>query len=362
MALGPNDLKQIVLPTNLDSTVLQKAALADGTTYAAVIADIGAALGILNGALRGGYLAGLFSETAEMTVEYGMGGTFGVEEHTEYGQADTKRADTRSHMLPHQVWDRALGWTRDFFRKARASQVEADIAQAVADFRDNWEKQILTRMFKMEATSIGSTGYSLPFANGGVTDTAWIPAPFGGQTFLSSHDHYFRTTDDGAGRLASLATMAETIAHHGHTPPFDLIIPTADVAAWSAVTGFIGAARAEIAFSSTTSLANVDQAYLGVFNSDYGVIRVYATPRLPTDYAGMYKRYGTLDPRNPLRVRVDPDWTNGQVVLDASSGTVLYPLEKAILQQDFGTGVGDRSNGAFTYYYASGDYVSPVVS
>ncbi len=32
MPLGPNDLKQIVLPTNLDATTLQKAALAVLTT------------------------------------------------------------------------------------------------------------------------------------------------------------------------------------------------------------------------------------------------------------------------------------------------------------------------------------------
>jgi hypothetical protein len=362
MALGPNDLKQIVLPTNLDPTTLQRAALADGTSYAAVLADIGGALGIVNGSLRSGYLAGLFSETTDMTIEYAMGGTFGVEEHTEYGQPDAKRADTRSHMLPFKVYDRAMGWTRDFFRKARASQIEADIAQAMQDMRDNWERRIWQGFFTMEALAIGSLGFSLPFANGGVSDTAWIPPPYGGATFAASHDHYFRTTDDGAGRLASLTTMAETLAHHGHMAPYDLVIPSADVAAWTAVTGFIGAARAEIAFGSTTSLATVDQQYLGVFNTDHGVVRVYVLTRLPTDNAAMYKRYGNGDTRSPMVIRSDPDWEGGQIVLTAADGTVLYPLEKAILLHGFGAGTRDRTAAAFTTYAASGDYVTPVIT
>lgn len=364
MALGPNDLKQIVLPANLDATVLEKAALSDGTTFAAVIADINAALGLLNGSLRGGYLGNLFSVTTDLTIEYAMGGTFGVEEHTEYGQPDAKRADTRQHMLPHRVWDRALGWTTDFFRKARATQIEADIAQAMLDMSDNFQRRVWQTFFTMESTAVGTAGNSLPFANGGVTDTVWIPPPYGGNTFLASHDHYFRTTDDGAGRLASLSTMAETLAHHGHMPPFDLVIPSADVAAWTAVTGFTGGARPEITFGSTTAVANVSELYLGVFNTDYGVVRVYALTRLPTDTAGMFKNYGGAgnDTRAPLRVRVDPDWHNGQVVLAASANVVLYPLEKAILQTDFGVGVGDRTAAAFTTYAGSGDYVSPSIT
>lgn len=362
MALGPNDLKQIVLPANLDATLLTNLRLRDGTTFEGLIADINGALGMLNGALRGGYLAGMFSETDEPVVEYAMGTVNGVEVHTEYGRPDARRADTRQHMLPFTKYDRALGWTWDFLKEARRRQLDADIASAIQDWRDSWEKAMLTRFFTMESVAVGSAGNSLPFANGGVTDTAWIPPPYGGMTFATSHDHYFRTTDDGTGRLASLATMAETLAHHGHLPPFDLVIPSADVAAWTAVTGFIGAGRAEIAFSSTTSLANVDQAYLGVFNTDYGVIRAYVSTRLATDTAGMYKRYADGDQRNPLVVRADPLYYNGDVVLVAGANYQQFPLEGALTFQAYGVGVRDRTNGAFTTYAASGDYVTPAIS
>lgn len=362
MPLGPNDLKQIVLPVNVDPTTLHNYALRDGTTFAAIVADINGALGMLNGSLRGGYLAGLFSETSDLVVDYAMGSVNGVEIHTEYAQPDARRGAIRSHMLPFTKYDRKLAWTWDYLKEARRSQLDADIAAAIQDWRDNWERRMLLAFFTMEATAIGAVGFSLPFANGGVSDTAWIPPPYGGNTFLSTHDHYFRTTDDGAGRLASLATMAETLAHHGHMPPFDLIIPSADVAAWTAVTGFIGAARPEIAFASTVSLANLDQAYLGVFNTDYGVIRIYVSTRLATDTAGMYKRYGNLDQRNPLRVRVDPVYYSGNVVLQAFQNVQEFPLEAAITFQAIGVGTGDRTNGAFTTFAASGDYVSPLVA
>lgn len=362
MALGPNDLKQIVLPANWDATILNNLSLRDGTTFAAILADINAGLTLVNGANRGGYLAGLYSDTTDATIEYAMGSTNGFEVHTEYGIPDVKRGVSRGHMIPLTKYDRMLGWTWDFLREARQTQLDADVASAIQDARDLHEKEALTRFFKMESVAVGAAGNSLPFANGGVTDTAWVPPPYGGNTFLSSHDHYFRTTDDDAGRLASIATMAETLYHHGHMAPYDLIIPSADAGTWADLTGFIGGARPDIAFGSNTSVANVDQMYMGVFNSDYGTVRVYSTPRLPTDYSGMYKRYGVNDARNPLARRVDPVYFGGDVVLMATTEVREFPIEKAMLFVAFGFGVKDRTNGAATYYAGAGDYTTPTIS
>lgn len=362
MALGPNDLKQIVLPANWDSTTLQNLRLRDGTTIAQVLADINAGLGILNGSLRAGYLTGLFSEQSDPVLEYAMGGAGGFEVHTEYGRADAKRANVRGHMLPLVKYDRLLGWTWDFLREARTVQIETDIAVAMQDAKDLWEQAILQRFFKIEADDIGSAGKSLPFADAAAVDTVWYPPPYNGQTFATSHTHFFRTTDDGAGRLASLSTMAATLAHHGHMAPYDLIIPEADVADWIAVTGFIAKANAGITLGASTAFAQLDETYLGAFATAYGSVYVRTTPRLPTDFSGMFKRYGATDPRNPLRVRTDPVYFDGQVVLKASSQASQNPLEWAELFVAFGAGVADRTNGAATKYAASGNYATPVVT
>ena len=56
-----------------------------------------------------------------------------------------------------------------------ALQVDADIASALADLRDVWQRTIIQRLFKSTYTAVGSAGKSLPVADGGTADSTYIP-------------------------------------------------------------------------------------------------------------------------------------------------------------------------------------------
>src|SRR5688500_1140429 len=143
--LGVNDLKAFALPVGWDAGELAKYALADGTTYEQMVDTIAAGLAVANeGLINDPILGNMVSITAEVGLEYRSGAGNGMSERTEYQRADARRAATSGHTLPIKSYDRSLGWTFDFLRKARAAQLEADIADALYDVRDNWERQLLS--------------------------------------------------------------------------------------------------------------------------------------------------------------------------------------------------------------------------
>ena len=93
MALGPRDLSSLVMLTGWDATELQKFRLRDGTTYAAVVSQIRAAIGALNAEINADPLwASLVSYQDQPDVEYRVGSSNGFQDHTEYGRPDARRA------------------------------------------------------------------------------------------------------------------------------------------------------------------------------------------------------------------------------------------------------------------------------
>ena len=112
MALGARDTGQLVMLTGWDATALKNFQLEDGTSYAAIVAQMNAALGGLSAELTSDPLwAGLASFTDQPDLEYRVGTSNGMELFTEYGRPDPQRAATEGHMLPLQAFDRGLGWT-----------------------------------------------------------------------------------------------------------------------------------------------------------------------------------------------------------------------------------------------------------
>ena len=363
--LGPNDLKQWALPAGWDAARLKQIALQSGETYEQLIGDITQGLAMQNAALLNNPLvAGLISTTQEPTVEYACGVSNGFEDHTEYGTPDAKRGLTTGHMLPLLPYDRKLGWTWDFLRKARRAQIDNDIASAMTDLRDVWEKKVLTRLFKSTYDSVGSSGKSMPFADGGTADSTYVPPnrPDRAAAFAYTHNHFLRY--DGV----TQANIELAIAHlweHGHDGPYDLLVAQADLGDWSNtsnVTGWVKRADAAIRYGTNVDLANVAGDYLGVVETKYGSARLRATGRVPTKYWSVYKSPGNLDQRNPLRVYESPTYGLGCILL-AGDHIRQFPLEQAILFLEFGVGVGeDRTAAACVYNHDDNLYVIPTIS
>ncbi|MFA4972552.1 MAG: hypothetical protein WC683_08045 [bacterium] len=360
--VGYNDLKQYALPSYWDAAELRKWQLIDGTTYDQFVADIGRALAIQNGQiLSDPLIASLVSTTTEMATEYQVGVSNGMQKHTEYARPEQRRGATTGHMLPLEAYDRGLGWTWDMLRKARRIQLDADIASAMADVRNQWEKDILTRLFKSTYTAVGSSGRSMPLADGGTADAAYIPiaVPARGGTFLYTHDHISNLNGI---TQANIETAVANLWEHGYDAPFDIVAAYADLSSWTNttnVTGFVPKANGLIRYGNTADLAQVDETYVGVIETDYGPIRLRVTGRIPTTYWAIYKSYGANDQRNPLVIRLS-DYGVGAVLLKGDH-IREYPLEEAILFSEFGVGVANRV-GACAYINSAGGYTDPTIS
>ncbi len=360
--LGPNDLKQWGLPPGWDAARLAQLQLASGESYAQLVSDINSGLAMANAALLADPLiASLVHLSDERTTEYGVGVSNGFENHTEYGRPENKRGKTTGHMAEPIDKDRATGWTKDFLEKARRSQIDADIASIVQDLKDGWAQAILTRHFKSTYTAVGSAGKSMPYADGGTADSTYIPPQNPGRAaaFTSSHDHIVQLDTI---TQANLETACSNLWEHGYDGPFDLLIPQADVASWSNttnVTGYIKKADGLIRYGNATDLAQVANDYIGVIEtSAYGTVRVRATARIPTAYWSLYKSFGPLDSRNPIRIVPPAAGVGAEMQFGAAP--VYYPLEEVFLRLRFEIALANRVGAVLVK--SGGAYSDPTIS
>ena len=365
--LGFADLKDTALPSLWDLAEIKKLALADGSTFDQVVRDIISGMQVLNGQLLDmPNYGGLFAVQDNIELEYPIGVSNGFEEATEYNIPNPKRGATTGHSLPIKPYDRALGWTMMYLRKARTTKLDADVRSVITDARNLWQKKLLERFFKLEGETVGATANaSVPFVDAAATDTAYVPpASPEGEAFASSHTHLLRLNGI---TQANVNTALEHLQEHGHQSPFDLITSRADIASWvnkTNVTGFKNPEWSGIVYhASATERAAIQEIteFFGYIETDYGVARLWSTPRLPTTFWGAYKSYGPGDPRNPLRVRFDPKIGFGYNLIPGQY--VNAPSQVALAYTEFGVGVGeDRTNGVLVRNDSSGDYTTPTIS
>lgn len=369
MTVGVKDLKNVALPGAWDGNELTRLSLRDGTTYESLVRDIDSALSVFNASINAGYLGRMLYASSDEAVEYRTGGSNGFEDHSEQVQPDRKFAETTGHMLPLLKKDRAMGWTSDFLEDARRVQIDADISSMIEDAADVYEKTVWTRFFKMEedtgkSKGLGSSGVSVPFADGGNGTIAFTPPPRPDRvinTFNASHDHFLRLNGI---TQANLETAVAHLWEHGVDGPYELIIALADLGSWqntTNVTGFKPKIEALIQYGGLDDLAVVEtEIYHGAVTTKYGVCKLYGNARIQTGYWGVTKSFGQNDQRNPLRVRYDDLYGLGvRLVVD---NLTLYPFSGAIGQFRFGAGVNTRTSAVLVENDSSGDYASPTIS
>ena len=346
--------------TGWDAAELKKFELQDGTTFDSVVAQMNAALGAVATELYGHPIwSSLVSYTDQPDVEYRVGSSNGMERFTEYGRPDPKRGETEGHMLPLKSWDRGLGWTWDYLRKARMSQIQADIADAIKDVRDRYRIDMLTRVLKRGDDSgandgIGSSGLSPGFATAAAsTGVDFTPPAYGGTAFTSDHEHYVGIAG-GAFTAAVFTDIKAELLEHGHEPPYEVVIGPSDESTVKGLTGFVSTANELVRYANTTDLATFGPMYgpgyysIGVINE----CRVWVVSGCPQYYGFGWKSYGANSQRNPLRVRLQKGLSRPTITAfpDPRSGAGgVYPLQYMMFFTEYGVGVGDRTNGTARY-------------
>jgi hypothetical protein len=352
--LGPRDTRQLVNLAGWDATELRNYDRQNNTSYSEVVAEFNAALGGLNAEIAADpFIASVASLTDRPESEYGVGGSNGFERHTEYGRPDIKRAAITGHMLPLKAFDRGLGWTWDFLRRADMSQVRADFASAITDARDIVRQQVLQRFLTRGDESgiingLGAGGYSPGFATAAAnTAVDFTPPQYGATTFTSDHEHYVGVAG-GAFTTAILDDMIAELNEHGHTGVLDLAVGPNSVATIQGLTGFYGPASPLIINGSGVTFANVDvNEYIGV----YKTLRIREVGGIPQYYGFAYKSYGNMDMRNPLKIRL-PQGLGSLLftaMTDPRAGNATTPIQYLMLFTEFGVGVNDRTAGTTRY-------------
>lgn len=362
--LGYNDLKQFALPSGWDATELSKYALVDGVSYEEMVNNIAVALEVANNEMiNDPIFGGMIFLTTELGLEYRASGGNSAAERSEYTRPDPARGTTSGHMLPLKSVDRGMGWTFDYLRKARAAQLEADVADGIENIKLKFQKRALHRFFSNAYNTIATSGKDAPFVDGTTSDINYTPPEYG-QAFANSHTHFDRKADDGTGRAAALNAGINHLREHGIFGPYDAVIPETDISAFAAVTGFVKPDRGMqlTTVDTTARAANLtDERYIGLFEGQSGLVRLWASPLVPTDYLGLYRSFGANNMRNPLAVRYAPDFGPGAILLRGEAHR-QYPLENATIIHEYGVGVNKgRLNGYACYFAGAGDYTAPSI-
>jgi hypothetical protein len=339
---------------------MRRFSLPAGVTFDQIVLNLGAALILFNRSLLQGYYGQYMQLTVDNAVEYDTGGeTLGLAEMSEYGRPDPIQGASTGHMIPMKDYGGALGWTYTALRRGTMRKLERDVKRLIERGENTWQRKVLTRLFTDSTEAVG-TGTSVPFADGGTADAAYIPGNYGGRTFLNTHDHFAGAADSEAGRTASLLAMIAHLNEHGIPSPYELIVSGADEAVWRAQPEFSLPTRSFLTTAGIEVRATVDEAnYIGLVEAGGGWARVKSEPRLPTKYAGLFKPFGFNNTNTPLVVRYESGYPLGLALVATIQ---QFPLQDAIAMMTFGIGIANRLAGAATFYDAGGTWVNPVIA
>jgi hypothetical protein len=312
--------------------------------------------------------------TEELAMEYENGGSVTPSpDITDVDDIDPTHGTTIGHMIDLRVYGEAIGGTRRYFRDARSAKIMATIKTIVRKLRWRYEQKLLTRWFTNTEYAIGSAGYNVPFVRGTGGSVDFAPPAYDGEAFTTSHDHYLGFNVSTPKTFADVYNgLAETLQEHGHTEPFTAVIARADIATHTTLTKWVEVVAPIIQVIDRGGESSGNQFYaagsrdfgqVGFFQSDYGLIEVRATARVPTGYVGLAKSYGNNVSNNPLAIRVHPESGFGASVRPETAPDDDYPLKKLNIEMEYDIGVGmDRTAAAVGYLVAGGAWSNPTIN
>ena len=370
--IGFGDLKQTTLPSLWDEDYLKKLELEDGTSFGAMVAEAQAALRMLTTEMTTmPHYSGLFAVDDQAELEYAIGVSNSWTEASEYTPPDPRRGKTTGHMLPIAPYDIGLGWTQMYMRRARAASMRADIQTIIDAGRNLWQQKALTRLFSSTANTVGTTSSDLGMADAAATDATYIPpvSP-DGETFIGSHTHYLGSDVTGitASTLdqSALNVALEHLQEHGVQGPFELVGARVDAAEWSNtenVTGWKPPLWQGIAYQASAveraMVSDMDN-YFGFVETDYGIVRLWLTPRVPSDNFAVYKTFGPGNQRNPLRMRYRPSTGFGFMIVPGQY--VNDPVSLAVGYTEFGFGTGPNRVAAVLVDVGASTWAAPTIA
>lgn len=355
MPFGILDTTYIDFPQGVDIAYIQGLRTRAGLDFPRVLTEIDSRLAALNTGLDP-LVASLITATTEQFSDTTGPSAFVVNERGEYTLPRPQLIEGGGHMLPIRGYDVSLGFTEDGLEAISLTKLIANVESLMLGFRTLYRRRVLDRLLSDEEIRVApKTVVTSPgFAGSGTGDNVFPRTTYPDGTALPSpYTHYYAV---GGGTLAATLKAARDRLKKWHPGPYDLIAPQSQIDLVVAINpgnpsdGFVSAGSSLVRQGSGVSEAQVDPTqFLGVLFGDVRVhlpVEDYSSPNL-----AIYKTYGPLDTRNPLAWRYD-ELKGRNAILRYRS---LYPLDQAVVKQDFGIGVNDRTasvlidNGAAPY-------------
>lgn len=270
----------------------------------------------------------------------------------EYTRAPTqKKTPGQTVGFPLNKFSYALGWTRQFLKKA----TPADLAHGQLAAQKAHRRKVLEEARKAIYLASNYSVNDLHVDNVQLNikrlvnaDGAGIPDGPTGQAFDgSTHTHYqgYAVSAVAASDIDALIT---DVAEHGHTRGLKLVLNLANLSTISGLSKFTPLTGPMVIPGSGTdqtrtlldATAPADNRLVGYWDGAYPV---WVKPWAVSNYVLCY---AAGEDAKPLVERFDPNYGRGLL----SEGEIdLYPLRIDYMDAYFGFGVWTRTNGAVLY-------------
>ena len=370
------------LPAGLDGTRIAQWRMREGRSYEEVRTQIANGFDDYNEEMLSAW-GDMVTVTDLDYFEYPNGGTLiDMKQLSSGSRSDTVKGFTMGHMIDLLPYGQAIGGDWRYFRDTREAVVLATVRAIVQAGRNLFDKALLTRFMTTTENKLGSSGYDVPFCNAnpnsGSGGPVYVPPQWNGKVFDETHTHYLGYNSSGGKTFDDVfAGLAQTINEHGHDGPYIAYVSEADTTTIRALTNYVkpvnniqiidrgGATSGNQYFENGLILAApaVGGRYIGAYDTGYGPVGLKATNRLPTGYVALYKSYGTMDPRNPIGVRIHPDFGFGFRLMEIPSWETTWPVKEIDIEVEYGISCGvNRTLGAAGYLVAGGVWANPTIN
>lgn len=296
--------------------------------------------------------AALMTTTTERTLTYGGGSSRKLRRFDENGRLATKKSGFKggTYGLPYDQFGDALGWNLDYIQTVTVSALRREIiAMQDADV-DNLFDLVKAALFV--PTNYSWYDYLVDDAelmvkrllNG---DGAAIPSNRAGTSFdPATHVHYLGAT---AWTNEAIDAQIEHVRHHDHTGNIVIYVNASNVPNISPLTKFMPARKDRVIYGADQTVANVtldsnesdDNRVIGLWD---GLYDVQTKPWIPTGYSFTHDKQGP----KPLTMRLPANAVQGGLRLVGDID--IYPLRANYYARRAGVGVGERTNGAITWF------------
>ncbi len=376
---GYTSLDDIVVPSYIDMAALSLERTADGLQYSQLVTEFFAALQAFNGELlRGeGFIGGIIAAASDFSTDREIRvrqGAITVGENAEYVDPDPQKRSTEGWMIGSELFEASLGWTWQGLAKSRADDVRADIADMFRAMRDRFRIAFLERLLVTADVSLAEgagTGKSVGVCGGG--SMTYVPNPYLGKTFDSTHSHIGASATDTSAQLyTELVTLRRDLAEHGKRSstdaPWLLLHSPDDIAIVEGATD--GTNVMYLPFADATYLPSqlaerANPAATAQALGAHGTIK--GTGFFPVEFPGVPDNkyiclpvYPSGGGRKPLRRWSAPYYGDFTIPLGVVPGRPgVDTLEKLGIVRDIGFGVAERE-GFAVLQLADASYDDPT--